>query len=88
MEGVRGVVHDGQQFGWHPELHNLLHDGQLRVSHRTCFPDQFIQSVGIICHDACVPTHHSKDGACHKRLIKHQEHPVAYIEGPEPPEEI
>ena len=24
MEGMEGVVHDGQQFGWHPLLHQLV----------------------------------------------------------------
>ena len=47
----------------------------------TCFPDQFIQSADTLCLNAC-------EGARHNRLIKHQEHPVAYIERPEPPEEV
>ena len=29
-----------------------------------------------------------EDGNCHIRLIKHLEHPVAYTEGPDPPEEV
>lgn len=31
--------------------------------------------------------HTKQNGACHNRLVKHLEHPVAYIGGPEPSEE-
>ena len=88
MEGVGDVVHDGQQFGWHVLLRHLLQDGQLRADNRTCFADLFIQSAGILCLDSCAPAHHGKEyGNYHNRLIKHQQHLVAYAEGPDPIEE-
>ena len=38
--------------------------------------------------DAHTPGHHSEeDGARNNRLVKHLEHPVADIKGPEPPQE-
>ena len=32
-------------------------------------------------------THHKEGGSCQNKMIKHQVHLVAYIGGPEPPEE-
>ena len=69
FEGVGVVVHDSQQFGRHPLLHHLLQGGQPRTDNRTCFPNQLIQSVGVLYLDICVPAHHSKDGARKSRLI-------------------
>ena len=35
------------------------------------------------------PANHSlEDCTCNNRLIKHQEHPVAYVEQPGPPEQV
>ena len=72
MEEVGGVVHDGQQLVRHPLLHHLFQGGQPRADVRTCFPDQFIHTVGVLCLHACAQAHHSKENcACHNRLIKH-----------------
>ena len=55
----------------------------------TCFPDQFIQSVGIFCLDAYYPAHGSKENCDHhNQRNKHQGHRVTYNEGTEPPEEV
>ena len=70
-------------------VYHLLQGDKLRANHRLCLPDQFFQSVGVLCLDARTPGHHSKeDGARHDRLIEHLQHLIADIEGPEPPKEV
>lgn len=52
--GMGCALHNFLQFGQHPQIQDLLQGDQLRANHRPSFPDEFVQSVGVLDFDGWV----------------------------------